>query len=54
VANSLHAGFAFDPAGPLRSAALAGMRAEMERYPQLRAVWRMNPVSSDLSIEPAC
>jgi hypothetical protein len=52
--DSLNTGFVFDLAGPPLSAALAEVRAEMERYPQLQAVWRMIPVSSDLSFEPAC
>ncbi|MFC4040154.1 hypothetical protein ACFO1B_17125 [Dactylosporangium siamense] len=47
-------GFTFDPIGPARTAALAGARADLERHPQLRAVWRATPVSSELSFDSAC
>ncbi|HTJ33825.1 MAG TPA: hypothetical protein VL738_11395 [Dactylosporangium sp.] len=47
-------GFAFDPIGPERAAALAAARTEMERHPQLRAIWRATPVSSTLSFDYAC
>ena len=46
--------FAFEPIGPQRTAALDGARAETQRYPQLRAVWRATPVSSSLSFDNAC
>jgi len=46
--------FGFDPIGLPRTAALAEARAEMERYPQLRTLWRMTPVSSDLSFDNVC
>ncbi|WP_330186420.1 hypothetical protein KZZ52_26750 [Dactylosporangium sp. AC04546] len=41
----------FDPIGPSRAAKLAEMRLNMLRHPQLHAMWRAEPVSSDLSFE---
>jgi hypothetical protein len=46
--------FLFDPVGSPRTAALAEMRTEMERYPQLQAVWRAIPLDSALSFEDVC
>lgn len=45
--------FDFGPVGPGRAAALAEMRADMERYPQLRAALAATPVRSSLSLERA-
>jgi hypothetical protein len=44
-------GFSFDPIGPQRSRELAEFRAEMERYPQLRAIWRATPAASTMSMD---
>ncbi|GAB3831508.1 hypothetical protein GCM10027610_021750 [Dactylosporangium cerinum] len=46
--------FAFDPIGPARTAALAEARATMERHAQLRAVWRVTPVGSELTFDNVC
>jgi hypothetical protein len=47
-------GFAFDPIGPARTAALSEARAGMERHPQLHAIWRATPVSSGLRFHNVC
>jgi hypothetical protein len=52
--NSSDTGFSFDPIGPQRTAELAEMRTDMERHPQLQAIWSATPVSSSLSFECVC
>ncbi|HYN95138.1 MAG TPA: hypothetical protein VES42_14920 [Pilimelia sp.] len=42
-------GLTFDPIGPQRTTALAEVRNEMGRYPQLRAAWHAAPTGSTLS-----
>jgi hypothetical protein len=44
-------GFDFDEVGAPRTAALGRIRRFLESYPQLAAIWRAEPIRSDLTIE---
>ena len=46
--------FSFEPVGPRRAAALAVARSDLEQQPQLHRLWRMTPVSSELTFFNAC
>ncbi|MEU6087190.1 hypothetical protein ABZ865_10345 [Streptomyces sp. NPDC047085] len=46
-------GFDFDEVGAPRTAALGRIRRFLESYPQLAAMWRAEPIRSDLTIERA-
>jgi len=47
-------GFRFDPIGPPRAAALAEVRAQVQRQPLGRALWAATPVNSELTFECMC
>lgn len=46
-------GFDFDEVGAPRTAALGRIRGVLESYPQLAAMWRAEPIRSDLTLERA-
>ncbi|MFD5572680.1 hypothetical protein [Streptomyces cadmiisoli] len=46
-------GFDFDEVGPPRTAALERICRFLDLYPQLAAIWRAEPICSDLTIERA-
>lgn len=55
--DTMHAqdtGFRVDPIGPARTTTLAGLRADLDRYPPLHAAWHATPVSSELTLERVC
>ncbi len=47
-------GFRFDPIGPLRAAALAQVRTQVQRQALGRALWTVTPVNSELTFECVC
>jgi hypothetical protein len=52
--NESSTGFSFDPVGPARTAELAATRAHyLGLYPQLHAIWRATPISSELTMNQA-